>query len=99
MFVFYHDLKGRESSNVQIIAIDALCDPMYQYCDEGILREVNKAYSGFSLCKEELERIASGKWGCGVFGGNPYLKSVIQWISGSMASKSVSFQCFFIDFH
>ena len=79
----------RKSSNLQIIGIDALCDSFFQYTHEGILREVNKAYSGFKLCKEELENIASGKWGCGVFGGNPYLKSIIQWVSASIANKAV----------
>ena len=32
-------------------------------------------------CLDNKEGIASGKWGCGVFGGDPYLKSILQWIA------------------
>lgn len=29
--------------------------------------------------------IATGNWGCGVFGGDPQLKSLIQWMAASQA--------------
>ena len=54
-----------------------------------ILRDINKAFCGFSLAGEEMDGIASGKWGCGVFGGNPYLKVLQQWIAASLAGKDV----------
>lgn len=58
------------------------------------MREVNKAYAGFRLCRKEKKGIASGKWGCGAFGGDPFLKSLIQWISASLAGKSVFYELF-----
>lgn len=29
--------------------------------------------------------IATGNWGCGVFGGDPQLKSLLQWVAASKA--------------
>lgn len=30
--------------------------------------------------------IATGNWGCGAFGGDPELKSVIQWLAASQVT-------------
>ena len=77
-------------STDQIIAIDALCvEYSYQFQEEAMLREINKAVAGFQLCLDNKEGIASGKWGCGVFGGDPYLKSILQWIAASLVGKPV----------
>ena len=38
-------------------------------------------------------RICTGKWGCGAFGGDIYLKFLIQWISCSIANKNMVFMC------
>lgn len=74
----------------QIIAIDALCvEYSYQFNEIAMLREINKAVAGFQLCLDSKEGIASGKWGCGVFGGDPYLKSILQWIAASLVGKPV----------
>ena len=35
--------------------------------------------------------MASGKWGCGVFNGDPFLKFIIQWISCSLANRKLIF--------
>ena len=33
--------------------------------------------------------MASGNWGCGVFGGDLRLKFLIQWLGASMAGKKM----------
>ena len=79
-----------EGNLYQILAIDAYpCHGTYKFSEEGILREINKSYAGFRLCRDDQVGLASGKWGCGVFGGNPFLKSIEQWISASLAKKPV----------
>ena len=56
-----------------VVAIDALDlrgeDPSRQYSPELLLRELCKASAGFSLPEGPLE-VATGNWGCGVFGGD-----------------------------
>jgi len=70
-----------------------------QFSEECVLRELNKAYVGFK-CKKTAEivwkRIATGRWGCGVFKGNPQLKFMIQWLAASRAGKEMIF-CTFDD--
>ncbi|ARF08247.1 poly ADP-ribose glycohydrolase PARG [Catovirus CTV1] len=45
-------------------------------CETNILREINKCYAGFRAFQGS--DIATGKWGCGVFGGTVELKKKIQ---------------------
>lgn len=45
---------------------------------------------GSSICtgiNEDCLGIATGNWGCGVFGGDPQLKSIIQWLAASQALR------------
>jgi poly(ADP-ribose) glycohydrolase len=79
----------------RLIAIDASCrvDPKLNNMDlnnyqQSINRDIYKAYSGFNLINSENmfeKSIATGNWGCGVFGGNPQLKFIEQWIAASFA--------------
>ncbi|RZR70922.1 hypothetical protein BHM03_00002331, partial [Ensete ventricosum] len=54
-----------------------------------LIRETNKAFCGFlhqSMYKCRLKDnvgIATGNWGCGAFGGDPEIKSIIQWLAAS----------------
>ena len=41
--------------------------------------------------QESTRAFATGKWGCGVFGGDPQLKSVLQWLAASVAGRPVLF--------
>ena len=34
---------------------------------------------------DPVKPIATGNWGCGAFGGDPQLKSLIQWLAASQA--------------
>lgn len=87
---------------VSIVAIDATpfgySDSM-QFTRENISRELNKAYSGFS-CQlgrddpEQRAHVATGNWGCGAFGGDKYLKTIIQWLAASRAGREVRYFTF-----
>ncbi|KAF8046623.1 hypothetical protein N665_3582s0004 [Sinapis alba] len=87
------DIYGRRKT--RIIAIDALRHPgISQYKPECLLREANKALCGFlHVCKkhcidhEDGVGVATGNWGCGAYGGDPEIKSVLQWIAVSQARR------------
>lgn len=69
--------------------MDALCldDRDVQFRKALMLREINKAFCGFSMAATDV--ISSGEWGCGVFHGNAYLKALLQWIAASLAGRDV----------
>uniref|UniRef100_A0A183CF80 Poly(ADP-ribose) glycohydrolase n=1 Tax=Globodera pallida TaxID=36090 RepID=A0A183CF80_GLOPA len=84
------DAMGR-AVNTEVLAIDALCfaGPMNiwggQFGEEAIKRELLKAYVGFALrTPESPPCIATGNWGCGAFGGDLELKSLIQWMAACL---------------
>lgn len=68
------------------MAIDALKNPDPQYSPQIIMRELNKAYVGYSFF-EEVKTVATGNWGCGVFKGDPRLKLILQWIAATLNNK------------
>ena len=87
----------------QIVAIDAIMygyggdDLHLQFSKSDIDREIIKAYIGFGVEKgneKDLRNVATGKWGCGAFNGNPQLKFVIQWIAASANSRQMIFYAF-----
>jgi len=41
--------------------------------------------------KPPFESLATGNWGCGVFGGNVQLKAVLQWMAASEGKMSVRY--------
>ncbi|EYB96495.1 hypothetical protein Y032_0150g2783 [Ancylostoma ceylanicum] len=85
-----------------LAAIDAL--PFYemhenfQYTKENIDRELNKAYAGFMSSLKEARPVATGNWGCGAFGGNKKLKSLIQMLAAAKAGRAMIY-CTFNDKH
>ena len=92
-----YEKSQNPESNVYV-AIDALSfgkqsDPDIQFQGQYIEREVCKAYAGFMRNEEydvpNLRDVATGKWGCGEFGGYFPLKFLIMWIAASMASRRV----------
>ena len=38
--------------------------------------------------------VATGNWGCGAFGGNPYLKSLIQLMAAAETGRDVAYFTF-----
>uniref|UniRef100_A0A3Q0S3X3 poly(ADP-ribose) glycohydrolase n=1 Tax=Amphilophus citrinellus TaxID=61819 RepID=A0A3Q0S3X3_AMPCI len=74
----------------QILAIDALKfrDRTEQYNRKHIFRELNKVR--FTIEPD----IATGKWGCGAFNGDPQLKAVIQLMAAAKAKRGLAFFTF-----
>ena len=93
----------RSRRKVNIVAIDATpfdySTPQYQ--KPAIVRELNKAYSGFShLLSDDkpddnkMTTVATGNWGCGMFGGNKHLKMLLQWMAASRVGRPVQYHTF-----
>ena len=93
-------VDDRQRRCVSIIAMDATCyfGSAQQFCKKGILRELNKAYSGFTNGvggdAQTLTPVATGNWGCGVFGGDKALKTLIQWLAASRVGREVKYYTF-----
>lgn len=101
-----YDQHGRLDSH--IVAIDGLVfkkKGKEQYDDRNILRELNKACVGFQGdplerqdfkdgTVDQLRPVCTGKWGCGVYGGDPQLKALIQWAAASENSRGMIFMTF-----
>ncbi|CAD8053536.1 unnamed protein product [Paramecium primaurelia] len=93
----FHFLQ-REPQNLNqiILVLDAEnygYYPPQQFQQKSILRDLNKAFIGFSLSQSAKEEdfffpISTGKWGCGAFKGNCQLKIIIQLIAFSTAWKT-----------
>eukprot|EP01065_Artemidia_motanka_P005284 TRINITY_DN1255_c0_g1_i1.p1 TRINITY_DN1255_c0_g1~~TRINITY_DN1255_c0_g1_i1.p1 ORF type:complete len:641 (+),score=184.26 TRINITY_DN1255_c0_g1_i1:81-1925(+) len=87
-----------------VVAMDAMDFRLYgggssQYDPQMVNRELGKAYAAFcgsdlvSLpqarpAKKAGTAVSTGKWGCGVFGGDAELKAVVQWLAASVAKRS-----------
>ena len=86
----------------KIIAIDASnkASNFHNKYLKYLNRDIHKAYVGFNLINFETEKnsnktIATGNWGCGVFGGNHELKFIEQWIAASFAGvKKLNYYSF-----
>uniref|UniRef100_A0A1B6C9X7 poly(ADP-ribose) glycohydrolase n=1 Tax=Clastoptera arizonana TaxID=38151 RepID=A0A1B6C9X7_9HEMI len=97
----YQDNTASDSYNRRyctVVACDALCflDANVQYAKPNIVRELNKAYSGFSWGSQDgcNTSIATGNWGCGAFRGDPYLKAFIQLMAAGKAGRDVAYFTF-----
>ena len=59
-----------------------------------MLRELNKAYVGFFDNNDSEANnlpVNTGKWGCGVFGGDLHLKTLLQWVVASECGRNMIF--------
>lgn len=90
---------------VSIVAMDAVSysrsGPARQFHRQDILRELGKAYSGFTSrvtgddpCNHTLIPVATGNWGCGAFKGDKPLKTLIQWLAASRAGRTLKYYTF-----
>ena len=93
-----------EKKDVCIVGIDSidfslLKDIRAQYRKHYILRDINKAYIGFTgsdlMNDKPKKTIATGKWGCGDFKGDFSLKMTLQWLAASQNERDIGF--FFIE--
>ena len=99
-------VDDRNRSCVSIVAIDAIPFGGYegessQYSRAAVIRELNKAYCGFGFAipgddvqSGERVPVATGNWGCGAFGGNKQLKTLIQWAAASRVGRPVQYYSF-----
>ncbi|KAK9530253.1 hypothetical protein VZT92_011768 [Zoarces viviparus] len=83
----------------EIVAIDALQfkNFLQQFSPEKLNRELNKAYCGFARPEERsqnLAAVATGNWGCGVFGGDARLKALLQMLAAAEAGRDVAYFTF-----
>ena len=58
------------------------------------LRDIKSACE---LPPDKIRTVMSGNWGCGVFGGDAKLKSLLQWIAASQAGCPALVYCSFHD--
>ena len=78
-----------------ILTLDA-CTARH-YSRDAVLRDVAKAYTAFAVHREELEGadahalVSTGKWGCGVFGGDVAHKCLQQALAARLAGVSLAF--------
>ena len=91
------DDEGRKYVN--IVAMDAIVADHDEFSPQMIERDINKAYVAFSANTsmdkaDEKSPVASGNWGCGAFGGNKELKTLIQWLAASMAGRPLHYHTF-----
>uniref|UniRef100_A0A8C6URW8 poly(ADP-ribose) glycohydrolase n=1 Tax=Neogobius melanostomus TaxID=47308 RepID=A0A8C6URW8_9GOBI len=98
----HHDITPRDGWQrrcTEIVAIDALQFRtfMEQFKPDKIDRELNKAYCGFARPEEPsetLSAVATGNWGCGVFGGDTRLKALLQMLAAAEAGRDVAYFTF-----
>ncbi|XP_062381759.1 poly(ADP-ribose) glycohydrolase-like isoform X2 [Sardina pilchardus] len=83
----------------EIVAIDALKFRTFleQFHPDRMSRELNKAYCGFArpgVARQHLSAVATGNWGCGVFGGDARLKALLQMLAAAEAGRDVVYFTF-----
>ncbi|CDI81786.1 non-transmembrane antigen, putative [Eimeria praecox] len=94
------DSMGRRETTV--VAIDALVvkNERDQYSIPNMKREILKAALGFQgdpfedAIHDTRAGVATGKWGCVIFGGDNQLKTVLQWMSASAAGRELHYKAF-----
>ncbi|XP_039643441.1 poly(ADP-ribose) glycohydrolase isoform X2 [Perca fluviatilis] len=90
---------GWQRRCTEIVAIDAqqFKNFLEQFRPERLNRELNKAYCGFARPEEQsinLAAVATGNWGCGVFGGDTRLKALLQMLAAAEAGRDVAYFTF-----
>ncbi|XP_045483285.1 poly(ADP-ribose) glycohydrolase-like [Harmonia axyridis] len=89
------DKYGRRQTSISIIDATPFFRAERQYQSSAILRELNKAYVGFSCHhKENLAPVATGNWGCGAFNGDVKLKTLIQLMACNAAHRDLVYYTF-----
>ena len=91
------DNWGRKQT--QIFAIDALVFSDYasQFKPGVLRRELNKLYVAFSTNFTGASgnmAVATGNWGCGAFGGDCYLKALLQLMAAALSKRDVVYFTF-----
>lgn len=82
-----------------ILAMDAaVADNLQEQCAGPVRdRDILKAFVAFNglggdeSSSSSFPMVATGSWGCGAFGGNPYAKFIHQVIAASLAGVSLTY--------
>jgi len=83
-----------------ILAISAPYGGKGDYTKEDMLKVLITAYTGFSCARKESERLVpehsktiihTGFWGCGAFGGNRQLMTILQCFAADLAKVDLKF--------
>nr|AAC28734.1 poly(ADP-ribose) glycohydrolase [Drosophila melanogaster] len=96
----FEDSTPRDSSGrrqTAIVAIDALhfAQSHHQYREDLMERELNKAYIGFvHWMVTPPPGVATGNWGCGAFGGDSYLKALLQLMVCAQLGRPLAYYTF-----
>lgn len=86
-----------------ILAIAAPAGGYGEYSREQIINVLVTAYTGFGAARSESQRlinseartvIHTGFWGCGAFGGNRELMTILQGLAGDLAGVEIVFWAF-----
>ncbi|XP_017086402.1 poly(ADP-ribose) glycohydrolase [Drosophila eugracilis] len=94
------DSTPKDSSHrrqTAIVAIDALhfVQSHHQYREDLMERELNKAYIGFAhYMITPPPGVATGNWGCGAFGGDSYLKALLQLMVCAQVGRPLAYYTF-----
>ena len=88
------DAWGRRM--VEVVAIDAILFHSHrvQFMPRLVERELRKALVGFRDREGAGVAVATGNWGCGAFGGDVQLKSVVQLMAAAEAGREVAYFTF-----
>lgn len=90
-----YDEYGRRRTTVCIIDATRYNKSFHQFYPSAMLREVNKAFVGFSSrATINLAPVATGNWGCGAFQGSLYLKSLLQLMACNATGRHLIYYTF-----
>ena len=91
-----HDWNNRSLIAMDALEIDLESDwsVSSELEEKYMQRELNKAFCGFTShdLGTPYVSIATGHWGCGSFGGNKYVKALVQLMAASEAKSSLHFR-------
>ena len=65
------------------------CDEFNQYFQFAL-----QLYAGMYYPYRSTVAVATGKWGCGAFMGDPFLKAILQYMAASEAGRDIAFFTF-----
>ncbi|CEM31363.1 unnamed protein product [Vitrella brassicaformis CCMP3155] len=91
-------VDGHPVLNKYIVAFDAVNFGKHgsdqQYDKTHVVRDLKKAHTAFHCNGLTIVGglpFATGNWGCGVFGGDPQWKLLIQWCAASLAGRPLHY--------
>ncbi|KAJ8604308.1 hypothetical protein CTAYLR_002548 [Chrysophaeum taylorii] len=91
--------RDKRADTARFVALDATdyraSDPLKQHEKHHVDRELRKVVAACQPVGDaDAEPFATGQWGCGVFGGDPLLKALIQWLGASICGRAVHYFAF-----